>query len=104
VSNFNHAQLEVGAGKRVCPNPDNDPVSSREAGVYELIPLLVAPEFRSPILRISGRATTVNRAGMPKAAIDENGYSSMREDDIRAHGGAVDAYLVVLAVSASGTM
>ena len=67
------------------------------------VTLDVAAELRGPVVGIRARRVAVLGAGVPVAAIDEDGDATGREGDVRphAHLGEVDDWILAEAVAAA---
>lgn len=64
------------------PGSEHSPARVRESVIDGTIARDVARELRPPIVGIRSGLIAVNGAGMPEAAIDENGQSRSRERDV----------------------
>lgn len=64
------------------PNASHQPAGFAELSIRVTVPLTIRPKFRRPPLRIRLWKGLVNRATMPKAAVDENGDFRPDKDDV----------------------
>src|SRR5947208_506274 len=70
------------SGILVLPDPHHRPSSLRQLSVCILVSSAVRSDLFSPPLGIALRPSTVLRASVPKAAIDENCDTGGREDNV----------------------
>jgi hypothetical protein len=88
----------------VLPHPNDSPSCPGEVFVDLTIALNVAAQLRHPVIRIGPRHRPVQRAAVPKAAIDENGDPYAREDDVWTNLSCLDDQREILAESQPTTV
>jgi hypothetical protein len=81
----------------VLPRAKHIPSGPSQVLIDGPITSYVSRQLGAPVVVVGSRLVPVERASMPKAAVDEDGEAMAREDDVWAYGSPGDAYEVVLA-------
>lgn len=86
------------------PDANYLPAGASEKGVINPVSFNIAQEFGRPVARVDLRLTSVLRAAMPEAAIDENCYASSSKDNVGSYSARADAEEQILAEPVTGPM
>lgn len=88
----------------VLPDANNMPARLHQGGIRGAVSLNVPLQLGRPVPLVVRRLASVLWTDVPKASVDEDGHSGLREDQVGSHTSVRQVQLIVLAEASPSTV